>query len=291
MIELVVLGSGKTLLNILEKLKINKNFNIKGIGSNTLIDLDIINFAKNQNITIIDNLNQLENITFDFIYMFNYAPLIKKKYLDKYLFVNTHYAPLPKYRGFHGLIWCIINGEKEIGYTIHKAIDGIDNGPIYYQHIKDIEEKDNINTLIKYFDEHLIQNIEKQLLNIYHGLEPLIQNEKNAIYVTRRKQEDNLINWNMPSRYIYNFVRALTPPYTDGAYTFINNKKIYILETEFLNIQNYIERVGKIVNISSNGMLVKTVDNAILIKKVRIDGLVTKDMSFTKVGNILKEII
>jgi len=38
-------------------------------------------------------------------------------------------------------------------------------------------------------------------------------------------------------------------------------------------------------------MLVKTVDNAILIKKVRIDGLVTKDMSFTKVGNILKEII
>jgi len=120
---------------------------------------------------------------------------------------------------------------------------------------------------------------------------PLIQNEKNAIYVTRRKQEDNLINWNMPSRYIYNFVRALTPPYTDGAYTFINNKKIYILETEFLNIQNYIERVGKIVNISSNGMLVKTVDNAILIKKVRIDGLVTKDMSFTKVGNILKEII
>ena len=272
MINVVVLGSGDTILKILKKLNKDKEFSIKAIGTNKIPDNEIISFAKINQITIVESLDNLKEIDFDFVYMLSYAPLIEKHFLDKYLFINTHYAPLPRYRGFHGFVWCIINGESEAGFTIHKVEDGIDNGAIYYQYKKEIKEQDDVNSLIKFFEENLVENIKDILLKIYEGQIPKIQNENEAIYVARRRLEDNLISWNQSSRDIHNFIRALTPPYTEGAFTSFNNEKVNIIETELLNTPAYTERPGKIVNIDKNEIWVKTKDSVLLVKKISSNG-------------------
>lgn len=288
MIRIVLFGSGEIFLNICSLLNTDNNFEIRGIGTNPNKDENVIHFVEKNNIKNLNKLEDLDEVEFDFIYMLSYAPLIPKEYLDKYLFVNTHYAPLPRYRGFHGFVWSIINGEKETGFTIHRAEDGIDNGAIYYQYKKRIEEYDNVNTLMDSFNKDLISNIKNILSEISKGKKPLPQNENEAIYVTRRRQEDNLIDWNQSAINIHNFIRALTPPYTDGAFTYHNSQKINIIKTKLLSSPDYIERVGKIVNKDNDGIWVKTKDSVILITEISINSKIYKGGKEIelKIGNL-----
>lgn len=287
MIKIILLGSGEIFLNICNLLYEDNDFEIKAIGTNPIRDENVVNFINKNNINCINRLDDLDGVEFDFVYMLSYAPLIPNKYLNKYLFINTHYAPLPKYRGFHGFVWSIINGEKETGFTIHKTEDGIDNGAIYYQYKKKIEDNDDVNTLMNHFNFQLISNIKNILIEISKSKIPLPQNENEAIYVTRRREEDNLIDWNQSATNIHNFVRALTPPYTKGAFSYINGNKVYITKTERIKTYSYIERAGKIVNIDKKGILVKTSDSVIYIKELSIENKIYKLNEIPlKIGNI-----
>ena len=45
--------------------------------------------------------------------------------------INIHSGPLPDYRGVMATFWAMLNGEPDIGSTIHWIVDGgIDTGPI-----------------------------------------------------------------------------------------------------------------------------------------------------------------
>ena len=57
MINVVVLGSGDTILKILKKLNKDKEFSIKAIGTNKIPDNEIISFAKINQITIVESLD------------------------------------------------------------------------------------------------------------------------------------------------------------------------------------------------------------------------------------------
>jgi methionyl-tRNA formyltransferase len=46
---------------------------------------------------------------------------------------NIHASVLPFYRGPTPTYWCIANGERATGYTLHEMTSKIDAGPILYQ--------------------------------------------------------------------------------------------------------------------------------------------------------------
>src|SRR4029077_19057311 len=46
---------------------------------------------------------------------------------------NIHASVLPYYRGPTPTYWCIANGERTTGYTLHEMTARIDAGPILYQ--------------------------------------------------------------------------------------------------------------------------------------------------------------
>jgi methionyl-tRNA formyltransferase len=49
-------------------------------------------------------------------------------------FINIHAGITPKYRGFHGAYWALINKDKKnCGVTVHFVDEGIDTGTILYQ--------------------------------------------------------------------------------------------------------------------------------------------------------------
>jgi methionyl-tRNA formyltransferase len=273
--KLIILGSGEVLLKVVKTLYSDKNVEIVAIGvdkSNSASAAALIEFSNQNHIKLIEKPEDISQFRFDFVYMLSYPVLISKELLQKHLFVNTHYAPLPKYRGFHGFVWSLINGEKKVGYTIHKTEEGIDNGAIYHQFLTDYADSDNVISVIERIDTNLLENIKTVLFSVCNGKAPIPQDEAGATYVCRRRPEDGLIDWKDTSNNVFNLIRALTPPYTPGAYTFFKGSKIVVKQAEKHIGPNYISTCGQVVAKLEKGVLVKCGDGVIMVKTIVVGG-------------------
>jgi UDP-4-amino-4-deoxy-L-arabinose formyltransferase/UDP-glucuronic acid dehydrogenase (UDP-4-keto-hexauronic acid decarboxylating) len=56
------------------------------------------------------------------------------------------------------------------------------------------------------------------------------QDESRASYWAKRTPDDGLINWDLPARDLYNFIRGVTHPFP-GAFSYIEGRKVLILKT------------------------------------------------------------
>ena len=63
--------------------------------------------------------------------------------------VNSHSAPLPKYRGLMPNFWVLLNEEKETAVSIHELADKIDDGAILMQKSIPIESEETWSSLVK----------------------------------------------------------------------------------------------------------------------------------------------
>lgn len=268
----VILGAGIEVIEIIKALE-DCSIPVLAYG----YDPDHINsanacieFCIKKKIQIIEGHTKLGQFNPQFIIMISYPPLISQNYIEKYKFINIHGALLPKYRGMHGGTWALINGEREHGFSVHLVDHGIDSGPIYFQFRVTATISDNIMTIREKIFLEFKKNIKSIVTSLYFDkLVPVPQDEREAIYVSRRKQEDGLVNWNDTSWDIHNLVRALVPPYTKGAFTSYKGENLYILKTVFVEMNSYKGIPGQIVaNFKGKGVLVKTKDTAIIVQEV-----------------------
>jgi len=209
------------------------------------------------------------------VILFSYGKLITSKDLIRYDLYNVHNSILPKYRGLHAFSWAMINGDKEVGYTLHKVDDGVDSGEIVSQVKFRIDSSDTINEVFKKAKEALDGWLANEILNIKNGNFKLTpQNEEEATFVRRRKEKDNQINWNSSSKNIHNLIRAVSPPYTDGAYTFYKDDKLFIEKSSLIEKPINKGMTGQIIaKYKDKGILVKTEDSAILIERINYKGI------------------
>lgn len=289
--KIILFGCGQEIFTVLTSLFGKVDIVAFGTDSSTLNSAqDSLEYCKEKNIPVLDCYTQIDLFEPDFVFMISYPPLILEKYIEKHTFINVHNTLLPKYRGFHGPTWALINGEKKHGYTVHAVDSGIDSGPIYFQESFEITNNDDINSLrIKCFDLYK-KSIVNVLLEVFEGkrtAQP--QDDNEAIYVTKRGPADSLINWSWDSELIFNHIRALTPPYTDGAFTYFKGEKIYITKAQLMNMPNYFSIPGKVLAKLEKGVLVKTGTNPILINEICVNGEYINPASFFKtVGITLK---
>jgi methionyl-tRNA formyltransferase len=61
--------------------------------------------------------------------------------------INYHTGLLPRYRGRMPLYWALLQGEREVGITVHEMDSGIDSGPIIEQARVPIEPSDSLHQL------------------------------------------------------------------------------------------------------------------------------------------------
>lgn len=184
--------------------------------------------------------------------------------------LGTHFALLPKYRGFAPVNWAIINGENKTGVTLFHLDEGIDSGDIVSQKEVDIYEHDNINTVLERCIKQLENIIKEEVTNIENNLiKRQRQNEEEATYICSRSPEDGRIDWSKTTKEIHNLIRAITYP-LPGAFSYLDEEKIIILESQPVDVGKYVGRIpGKIIKIDKNkGVVVLTGDGAILIKKI-----------------------
>lgn len=217
-----------------------------------------------------DVLNKIKE--YDYVMSFGYRKMIKDHVIEnaRIAALGTHFSPLPRYRGFAPLNWVLINGEEETAVNLFYLDKEVDNGDIIASRKVKIEYKDNINTLynkcIYEFGILMKETIPDLERNEFNSQQ---QDESQATYTCARNPEDGLIDWSWSSRKIYNFVRALTPPFP-GAYSLLNGERIIIASCEEYEVPLYEGIIpGKVVKIlKDEGVVVLCGKGAILVKKV-----------------------
>lgn len=90
-------------------------------------------------VTIYENINgnfalsDLKNFAPDLLISIRFGQILKQPIISipRYGVINLHSGILPNYRGILATFWAILNGEKEIGTTLHYISDSsIDEGDI-----------------------------------------------------------------------------------------------------------------------------------------------------------------
>ena len=269
---IVVLGSGPEAEFVVRNIK-KTNIPLLGYGpfDPNGKSSSIHEYCLEANVPLVINHADAVNLRPDFIFMVSYAPLISQDAINQVNFINVHGSLLPRFRGMHGGTWALINGDDRAGFSIHKVDKNIDTGPIYFQHSVAVKIDDDINkvrdNIKRQYDKHILDWIQK----IFEGaVKPTPQDETQATHVCRRYPEDSAIDWNWSSKRIHDFIRALAPPYTDGAFAWKDGHKLHIGGSEYTNLPSYLGISGQVVSFCGElCALIKTGDSALKVKFIQ----------------------
>ena len=198
--------------------------------------------------------------------------------------INCHAGKLPFYRGRNVLNWVLINDESEFGVTVHYIDEGIDTGDIILQKCFPITDSDTYRTILERAYEACALLLDQAVVDISSGnVKRVSQSEIHPLgfYCAGRAVGDEVINWNWPSRQIFNFVRAISDP-GPLARTHKDENELKISAVEYISsAPSYIGIAGSIIAKDKNSFFVKTGDS--YIKLVKWEG----DIKL-KVGDRLK---
>jgi len=209
---------------------------------------DIIFFYQFEELRLLDQLQDLHiNLIINCFCNFKFKDL-----LDKYKVWNVHLSKLPSYRGRHPIHWALINGEKEIGISIHKMTREFDAGDILWQERINIDENYSVAQtrlelmqLLENDFGNLIENYKNKQLNIREN------SKLKASYIPRRFPKDSkLVEWG-DRDLIYRKIMALSSE-TNPAYLQINEEEIPIFSAE--KVRSAICVPGEVIRILEDGL-------------------------------------
>jgi len=258
------LGSGNLGLEVLRRLP--AKYNISAVLTDKK-SMEIIHYCKERSIKCFTGnprngkgASFLSTIKIDLLVSVNYLFIVESDILiqPEHLAVNFHGSLLPKYRGRTPHVWAIINSEREAGITAHIMTQGCDEGDIIDQKIVPIKYEDTGHSiLMKYlllYPDFVCEVLGK-IERLKYELQK--QNHEKATYFGKRTPEDGLIDWNWQRERIYNWVRALSPPYP-CAFCFHQEVKVKINKIEYSDFGfNYNTINGTIVRIDQFYPIVK----------------------------------
>lgn len=162
----------------------------------------------------------------------SYDRILNDRLLGCSRFVNVHYSLLPHYRGLAAVQWGVINGEPELGITVHVITRGLDAGNILFQQrvaVGPDETVSDIYAKLNGIQRDILGATVERYLGGYAGVP---QDESAATYACARAPADSEIDWSGPTDRIYAQIRAfheaLPEPYPP-AYTYLETRQISII--------------------------------------------------------------
>ncbi len=218
-------------------------------------------------------INYLNNIKPDIIIAVAYGGFLKKEIrkLPRLGCINLHPSLLPKYRGSSPIRYALFNDEKVTGNTVIKIVAKMDAGPILFQREIKIKENECYTELYKRLSKEGAKDVLQVLERFEKGeIKLKEQDENKATFTQKILKDDLIIDWRNSAKSIHGKVRGLAEK--PGAIASIKEKRIKIIETEILKIKSD-KKPGTIKEIIKNiGLVVATLDNDILIKRVQPAG-------------------
>ena len=198
--------------------------------------------------------------------------------MPKYGTFNAHASLLPKYRGAAPINWAVINGETETGITTFLLKHEIDTGDIIDQVRIPIADTDNVEIVHDKLMELSGKLVTKTVDSIIDGTftttpqdEWLKDGAKEDSFAPAPKifRETCRIDWNQPTKRIYDFIRGLSP--YPAAWTTLNGKAVKIYETEKEFTAHNLQ-IGTIISDGKSTFKVATHDGYINVKVLQLEG-------------------
>jgi len=166
------------------------------------------------------------------ILVYSYNLILSKDFLseNRVKYLNIHGGKLPEYRGANVINWAIINGEKEIGVSIHEIIMEVDAGAVIAQWNVNIDDNDNARTMRDKLGLSIVSQAPPLISKYLNGeLQASAQNEEKKRVWKRRTPEDGIFEWHWKDVEIYNMIRALVKPWP-GARYFDRGGKLIVID-------------------------------------------------------------
>lgn len=235
-LEILGLGFSKKVIKEIQH-KISIELSIPCIDTQTDLDSNLVisEFIKKNTIHL--------------IIMFSYDVILDNTIIDipDLKIVNIHGGKIPNYRGSNVLNWAIINGEKEIGVTVHEARIPVDTGPVIAEWLICIDKKDTANSVREKISSSVLEYLPKILSDYFlNRITPKNQSNLGVAAYKKRKPEDGLFDWSYSDESIYNLIRGLVAPWPGARYIDRNGQLVIL--------KNYmsIEEVRRLRRIESN---------------------------------------
>ncbi len=215
----------------------------------------------------------------DMIVTCAYGQIIPKVILDcpRLGCINVHASLLPKLRGGAPIHKAIIDGYDKTGITIMYMDVKMDNGDIISQKETPILDSDNLESLHDRLSLMGRDLLLETLPSIIEGTNPrIVQQEEDVTFAYNIKREEEHISFEKSSREVFNLIRGLSPVPSANAILFGEEMKIY--EGRIVD-SSYKGKCGEIVDVTKEGILVKTGDGCVLLTKVKPFGKKLMDAS------------
>ncbi len=190
---------------------------------------------------------------------------------------NIHASLLPHYRGAAPINHAIINGEKKPGLPVFFIRETIDTGAIIDKKEVLIEEKDTAGTLhdkLMMLGAQLAVETLNKISN--DTIQPVEQEQllQTKIPLKTAPKLDRAfcrINWNLPAKKVYNFIRGLSP--YPAAWTLMvdeqqRTRQIKIFETSW-KTQTHQLKPGTLISDERTYCKVAVKDGFIYILELR----------------------
>lgn len=222
-----------------------------------------------QPIKIREDYEDILNLNPDLIVTCAYGQIIPKAILDYPRFgcINVHASLLPKLRGGAPIHKSIIDDYGTTGVTIMYMDVKMDSGDIISQREVKILDSDNLESLHDKLSEVGTSLLLDTLPSIIDGSNSRTkQNEDEVTYAYNIKREEEHIDFSKTSREVFNLIRGLCPVPSSNAILDEKEMKIY---KSTISSKNYNGEYGEIVDITKEGIVVKTGDAAIILTEVK----------------------
>lgn len=200
-----------------------------------------------------------------------HEPLLR---VPKIAALGFHASLLPKYRGRAPINWALIHGEKETGNTMIVLEPGADEGDIVAQRRIPIADADDCATLYAKVAATEVEMLAEILPVVRSGRLPRRpQDPTRATVMPKRRPEDGEIDWSLPSRRIFDWVRALTHPYP-GAFTHLGRRRLFVWRVEACGPSGMAQDAppGTVAQGGDGYPVVATGDGAVRLLRVQFDG-------------------
>ena len=236
----------------------------------TLAEKNGIPYKKFRKIADQENIEILEKIEPDYIFVIGLSQLIPKRMIDlaKVGCVGFHPTPLPKFRGGAAVVWQMLLGIRKTKCSMFFIDEGIDRGDILGQEDYEIGDSDYFMDVSDKINDSIVILTNRVLSQILsRTLKPQKQNEEEASYLLIRRPEDGLINWNEPVEKVHRLIRAVSKPYPGAFGMYDGLHKIIIWRADYMENKKYIGIPGQICEIHDTYFDILGSDGIIRIKE------------------------
>jgi methionyl-tRNA formyltransferase len=185
------------------------------------------------------------------------------------LAANFHASLLPAYRGKHPVFWCLRNGERWSGLTVHVMDTGIDTGDILYQEKVRTHKADSVGSLYERIIERSLPLVARLVEGAGQGsIQRKQQSQDGASYFSSVSEEDFRIDWGLPAETLRRWISA-SP---GECFALSGKERIYLLEAGAVSLPAGRLggfRLGEIYRIGREWGTIATQDGGLRVRRLR----------------------